>query len=151
MVVVCGGSSNFFREKKEAKPKNVGKNRCCLQVGVSCPALCVWNDIAERRAWQNSSVFCSTELGDARDMLMFVKQIRRSQEKLGTERSEYVLSPRRCVGKCFYRENTAEEETRSSHVLRTHRTQHKARGLPVAWNCVIAQTSATYRNSCVFG
>ena len=36
------------------------------------------------------------------------------------------------------------------HVLRTHGNQHQARGLPVAWNCVLASTAATHPNCCVF-
>ena len=39
-------------------------------------------------------------------------------------------SPRRCVGKCSYREHTAENETRSAHVLRMHGNQNQARDLP---------------------
>ena len=33
-------------------------------------------------------------------------------------------NPRRCVEKCFNRENTSENETRSAHVLRTQGNQH---------------------------
>ena len=50
----------------------------------------------------------------------------------------------------FIGKNAAENETRSAHVLRTHGNQHQARGMPVAWNCFLAWTAATYPNSCVF-
>ena len=40
-------------------------------------------------------------------------------------------SPRRCVGKSFYREDTAENGTRSARVLPTHGNQNAARGMPV--------------------
>ena len=50
----------------------------------------------------------------------------------------------------FYRENTAENDTRSAHVLRTHGNQHQARGLPMAWNCVLGKMADTDRNSCMF-
>ena len=48
-------------------------------------------------------------------------------------RSEHFPSARRCVGKCFHGESTAENETHSAHLLRTHDSQHLARGMPVAW------------------
>ena len=59
-------------------------------------------------------------------------------------------SPRRCVGECFYREITAENETRPAHVLRTHGNQQQAGGMPMEWNGVLAYTAATFPNSCVF-
>ena len=35
-------------------------------------------------------------------------------------------------------------------MLRTYGNQHEARGMPVAWNCVLALTAATYPKSCEF-
>ena len=78
-----------------------------------------------------SSVLHSNELGDARDMLVFVKQTKRTQEMVGTRCREHFSERRRCVSKCIYGENTAENETRSAHVLRTHVYQLWARDLPV--------------------
>ena len=69
---------------------------------------------------------------------MFVKQTRGTQETLGTRRVEHFFRAHVDVRASVYRENTAENETRSAHVLRTHGTEHVARGLPVAWNCVLA-------------
>ena len=63
-----------------------------------------------RGARQNSNIFDSNELGDAWDMLMFVKQIKRTQEILGTRLGE----PRRCVDKCFYKENTTHSFLKAS-------------------------------------
>ena len=65
----------------------------CFKVGVSSLALYFWTEIAARRAWQHSSMFCSNELGDARDMLMFVQPIQRTQEMLGTRRCEHFSEP----------------------------------------------------------
>ena len=70
---------------------------------------------------------------------------------LGTRRGDHFFEPTSNVwARDFYRYNTAENDTCSAHVLRTHGNQHQARGLPMAWNCVLAKTADTDRNSCMF-
>ena len=78
----------------------------------------------------------SNELGDARNMLMFVQQTRRTQEIFETRRGEHFSEPTSMCGQVLFIEKTSQ--TRSAHVLRAHGNQHEARGVPVAWNCVLA-------------
>ena len=122
---VCGGLS--VCKMMKAKRKDVGKTRCYISW-----SFLVWHYACGLiRSLANSSVFHNNELGDARDMLMFVKQMQRKREILGTRRGEHFFRAHVDVW------TTAENETRSSHALRRHGDQ-QARGMPVAWNYVLA-------------
>ena len=76
-VVACGGSLIFLFEQWEQKLKVCGHTTVKL-----CEAwiFLVWHHASgltspKEEPGKNSMVFDSNELGDARDMLMFVEQI----------------------------------------------------------------------------
>ena len=94
--------------RKRSKTKKVGTTCCsCIKAGSSCLALCVWPNITERGAWQNS-VFCSNEHGDARDMLMFVQQ-----KKGGRKKREHFLEPTAMCGQVFLSRKERRERSTS--------------------------------------
>ena len=80
----------------------------CIKDGFSCLASCVGTNIAERRAWQHPSVFCSNELGDARDVVIVAKQTR-TQEISGTRRREHFSEPTSMCGQVLLSRNHRRE------------------------------------------
>ena len=87
--------------KKESKTKNRGQKTVWLYKGW----IFLWTNITGR-AWQN--------YGNVRDMLKFVKHMRRTQEIIGTRRSELFFVPTFMCGQMFFIEKTPQT---TKHVL----------------------------------
>ena len=108
----------FFCEKG-SKTKDVGKTRCsCIQVGVSSLAFCVCTIVKRRGALQHSIVFHSSELGDVRDTSGVRKASGAGARSIRSGAPWGVVpKPLWCVGGFFCREDNAQNETHSAHVL----------------------------------
>ena len=129
----------------------MGKTRCsCIEVRVS-----VWHHALDqhrrKRSLAKLSVFYSNELDDVRDTSTSVKQRRRTQDIRGTRRGEHFLEPTSMRASVLLSRKHRRERNTFCSCFRKQGNQHHARGMPVAWNCVLAWTALPTRTAACSG